>query len=119
MGEQPATEQSGPRGNTTPLFKKDAPDHDSASESDPTVSTTVSNKKPGMAQAQVARVRALRRTIPTLRSRPTGTRSVEYKGRPRHLVISAIVLTFVLTFIMTVPLLPGLVQIQPGMPAAQ
>jgi putative nucleotidyltransferase with HDIG domain len=46
-------------------------------------------------------------------------RSVEYKGRPRHLVISAIVLTFVLTFIMTVPLLPGQVQIAPGIPASQ
>jgi putative nucleotidyltransferase with HDIG domain len=34
-------------------------------------------------------------------------------------VISAIVLTLVLTFVMTVPLLPGQVEIEPGMPASQ
>lgn len=43
---------------------------------------------------------------------------MQYKGRPRHLVISGILLTVILTFIMTVPLIPGQVQIEPGTPAS-
>jgi putative nucleotidyltransferase with HDIG domain len=64
-------------------------------------------------------LRVLRRAFPTLRSRPTGTQTEQYTGSPQHLVLSAVLLTVILTFIMTVPLLPGQVQIQPGMPASQ
>lgn len=41
----------------------------------------------------------------------------QYKGRPRHLVLSALVLTLLLSAVMTVAILPGQVDIRPGMPA--
>src|SRR5437762_10848788 len=117
MGEQPAKDQdqdtSGRK--TGPLYASDAPDSAPLrehSQGPHTTPLTTAVRRIGGAQAQSLRV--LRRAIPTLRSRPTGTRTVEYRGRPRHLVISAILLTIILTFIMTVPLLPGQVQIEPG-----
>lgn len=42
-----------------------------------------------------------------------------FRARPIHLVISAVLLTVLVTLIISAPLLPGQVDIQPGMPATQ
>src|SRR3954447_3450386 len=65
--------------------------------------------------------RALRPLLP-MRTRPVSPLAGEtepYWGRPLHLVISAILLTFLLTFIIAVPLVPGQLEIEPGKPAVQ
>lgn len=115
MGEQPTEEAGKPVGKsvTTPL------QNDASSNSNP---TSMSQPQPPSRRAggkDTQGLRGLRRAIPTLRSRPSGKQSIEYRGRPRHLVISAVLLTIALTFIMTITLLPGQVQIEPGMPASQ
>lgn len=43
----------------------------------------------------------------------------QYRGRPRHVILSALLLTAVLSAIMVAPVLPGQVDIQEGQPAAQ
>ncbi|MEA2574429.1 MAG: cyclic-di-AMP phosphodiesterase PgpH [Chloroflexia bacterium] len=56
------------------------------------------------------------------RSRPVSPLAGEaepYKGRPRHVVFSAIFLIVVLTGIMVVPFQPGQDSIEPGVPAGQ
>ena len=66
-------------------------------------------------------LRVLKRAIPTIRSlysREHGE-SVQYHGKPVHLVISAVILTVLITLIISVPLLPGQVELQPGTPATQ
>src|SRR5438105_3867279 len=67
-------------------------------------------------------LRPLRRAIPTFRSRSGRIQppsNAPYRGRPVHLVVSAVVLTVLVTLIMSVPLLPGQVELQPGTPAPQ
>ena len=66
-------------------------------------------------------LRALKRAIPTFRSlyaRQQGE-SVVYQGKPAQLVVSAVLLTAFITLIMSIPLLPGQVELQPGTPATQ
>lgn len=80
-----------------------------------------SNKgKPAQAGAPGG-LRALRRAIPTFRSlyaREHGE-SVLHRGKPAYVALSAVVLTFLITLIMSVPLLPGQIELQPGTPASQ
>lgn len=64
---------------------------------------------------------AMRLRLP-FRSRPVSPIAGEaepYKGRPRHVVLSAIFLIVVLTGIMVVPFQPGQDTIEPGVPATQ
>lgn len=73
---------------------------------------------PGSAGDRKGLRRALRPPIPIKRRPVDPINDPEpYKGRPRHLVFSTIVLTVVLTAIMAFPLVPSQVEIQPGMPA--
>src|SRR4051812_47068564 len=114
MGEHTTQQQNVPGSKTAPLSPDDSPDGTPATPERTSPSTgrrSGGPHQPGL--------RVLRRAFPTLRSRPTGSLSVQYHGRPRHVVISALLLTVVLTVIMTVPLLPGQVQIEPGVPATQ
>jgi putative nucleotidyltransferase with HDIG domain len=112
MGEQPAKDQSVPGSKTAPL-NGDIPLAEGLHAAPPPSAPTSS----GGSQPQG--LRAWRRAILTLRSQPTGPDNVQFKGSPRHLVISGILLMVIITLIMTVPLLPGQVQIQPGVPASQ
>ncbi len=50
---------------------------------------------------------------------PTPPESDHPRGSPRLLALSAVALTVVLSVVMTIPLLPNEVQIEPGMPATQ
>src|SRR5688500_10892970 len=78
-------------------------------------------RQPANGSAPSHSIRALRPPIP-LRTRPVGPlqgETEQHKGRPRHLVISALVLTLVLSAVMTLPIQPNQVEIQPGMPAPQ
>lgn len=100
------------------------PPSDTASVLVPSTSEAQSRKprqgapSPGPLRA----LRPLRGAIPTFRSRSTTTaqhHNALFQGKPFHLVISAIVLTVLVTAIISAPILPGQVDIQPGMPAAQ
>ncbi len=66
-------------------------------------------------------LRALRRAFPTFRSlyARQQAESVPYKGKPVHLIVSAILLTVLITLLMSIPLLPGQVELEPGTPAPQ
>ncbi len=50
---------------------------------------------------------------------PLSGETEQYVGTERHIILSGIILTLVLSFIMTASLLPGQAGVEPGMPAAQ
>lgn len=66
-------------------------------------------------------LRVLKRAIPTIRSLYSIQQgeSAPPTGKPAQLVVSAIALTVLITLIMSIPLLPGQVELQPGTPATQ
>ncbi|HYO48598.1 MAG TPA: HDIG domain-containing protein [Chloroflexia bacterium] len=64
----------------------------------------------------------LLRPLLSRRSRPVSPllgETEQYKGTVRHLILSGLLLTIILSLVMTVSLVPGQVDIQPGMPAGQ
>ena len=123
MGNQNQVANSAGHGGDDPSSDQPVPSPSATGlpASSGTTSDAQQGHKARHASSQPGGLRALRRAIPTFRSlsaRQQGE-SVEYKGRPAHLILSAALLTVVITFIMSVPLLPGQVELQPGTPATQ
>ncbi|HKP53714.1 MAG TPA: HDIG domain-containing protein [Chloroflexia bacterium] len=62
------------------------------------------------------------RPVLPFRRRPAGPlpgQTEQYRGRPHHVLISAVLLTVILSVIMVAPILPGQVDIQERQPATQ
>ncbi|HYP41383.1 MAG TPA: hypothetical protein VEX13_13570, partial [Chloroflexia bacterium] len=90
------------------------------------VESSVNAPHGGRGRARAARSEGaglrLLRPLLSRRSRPVSPllgETEQYKGTVRHLILSGLLLTIVLSVVMTIPLLPGQVDIKPGMPAAQ
>ncbi|HEX8222090.1 MAG TPA: HDIG domain-containing protein [Chloroflexia bacterium] len=77
---------------------------------------TSTGRRQGQQSAGAARFRLPFRARPVS---PIAGEAEPYRGRPRHVVISAIFLIIALTAIMVVPFQPGQDSIEPGLPAGQ
>jgi putative nucleotidyltransferase with HDIG domain len=98
--------------------------HDNHPSVDNSASTQHGAHTRGRARAPRSEGAGMRLLRPLLsrRSRPVSPLLGEtepYKGTVRHLILSGLLLTIILSLVMTVSLVPGQVDIQPGMPAGQ